>query len=185
MKNEKAESFLDNIELYLATLCFIILTIMLTGQVFSRYVLNHAFTWMEEFANMMFVWMIYLGVSAAVTKRKHLRIDFLLDMMSFKWKRTMLLLSNVIFAVFNVYISIIMFDVIKLLGKSRTTMLRIPQGLVYSIIPLALILSVFRLVQDSRKLLKENEQNLGSSKPAMDLDACERIYQEKVALKQK
>ena len=56
---------------------------------------------MEEFATIMFVWMIYLAISAAVTYRKHLRIDFLLDMMPFKVKKVMLIISNVIFALFT------------------------------------------------------------------------------------
>lgn len=128
MKNGKFDlkTFLNNIELYLATLCFIVLTAMLTLQVFSRFILHHSWTWMEEFATIMFVWMIYLAISAAVTYRKHLRIDFLLDMMPFKVKKVMLIISNVIFALFNVYISVIMFNVIKLLGASKTTMLKIP-----------------------------------------------------------
>ncbi len=112
MKNGKFDlkTFLNNIELYLATLCFIVLTVMLTLQVFSRFILHHSWTWMEEFATIMFVWMIYLAISAAVTYRKHLRIDFLLDMMPFKVKKVMLIISNVIFALFNVYISVIMFN---------------------------------------------------------------------------
>ena len=120
MKNGKFDlkTFLNNIELYLATLCFIVLPVMLTLQVFSRFILHHSRTWMEEFATIMFVWMIYLAISAAVTYRKHLRIDFLLDMMPFKVKKVMLIISNVIFALFNVYISVIMFNVIKLLGAS-------------------------------------------------------------------
>ena len=77
MKNGKFDlkTFLNNIELYLATLCFIVLTVMLTLQVFSRFILHHSWTWMEEFATIMFVWMIYLAISAAVTYRKHLRME--------------------------------------------------------------------------------------------------------------
>ena len=177
-------TFLDNFELYIAAICFIALTIMLTGQVVSRYVFKHSFTWMEEAATILFVWMIYLGVCSAVTKRKHLRIDFLLDMMPFKVKRVMLILSNIIFAAFNVFISVVMFNVIKLLGSSQTTMLHIPQRLVYSIIPIGLLLSVIRLAEDTVKLLKEDETNLGASKPSMDLDECERIYLQNQAAKQ-
>lgn len=57
MKNGKFDlkTFLNNIELYLATLCFIVLTVMLTLQVFSRFILHHSWTWMEEFATIMFV----------------------------------------------------------------------------------------------------------------------------------
>lgn len=187
VKNEKFnyKDFLNNIELYLGTICFIIITIMLTLQVISRYVLKSSFTWMEEFLTIMFVWMIYFGVAAAVTKRKHLRIDFILDLVPFKLKKAMLIMSNIIFAVFNIYISNIMVNIIDLMGKSRTTMLHWPQKVVYSIIPIALIISVIRLVQDTLRLYKEDKSNLGASKPAMDLDACEAIYKAKLAAKQK
>ncbi len=177
--------FLNNIELYLSALCFIILTVLLTLQVISRYVLSHSFTWMEELGTVMFLWMIYLAISAAVTHRKHLRIDFLLEIMPFKVKRAMLILSNVIFGIFNIYIAVVMIDVIKFLGTSKTIMLQIPQQLVYIIIPLSLILTSVRLVQDIIAMMKENEETLGVSKPSMDLDACERIYREKVAARQK
>ena len=187
MKNGKLDlkTFLNNFELYLATLCFIILTVMLTLQVFSRFILNHSWTWMEEFATIMFVWMIYLAISAAVTHRKHLRIDVLLEAVPFQAKKVMLIASNVIFAAFNIYISVIMVDVIKLLGNSKTTMLGIPQQLVYIVIPVGLIISVIRLVQDTLKLLKEEKKDLGASKPSMDLDACERAWEEKKAAKAK
>lgn len=187
MKDGKFDlkTFLNNIELYVATICFIALTILLMLQVVSRYALNHSFTWMEELATVMFVWMIYLAISAAVTKRKHLRIDFVLEMVPFKVKRAMLVLSNVIFAAFNIYISIVMVDVIKLLGKSKTTMLGIPQRLVYVVIPVALVVTVIRLVQDTMKLMKETEENLGSTKPSMDLEACERAWEEKKLAKEK
>ena len=187
MKDGKFDlkTFLNNIELYVATICFIILTILLTLQVISRYVMNHSFTWMEELATIMFVWMIYLGVSAAVTKRKHLRIDFVLEMVPFKVKRAMLVIDNMIFAVFNIYITVILVDVIKLLGKSVTTMLKIPQQLVYVIIPINLVLTTIRLVQDTLALLKEDEENLSASKPSMDLDACEEIYRQKVLAREK
>ena len=158
---------------------------MLTLQVLSRYLLGHSWTWMEEFATIMFVWMIYFATSAAVTHRKHLRIDVVLEAVPFKVKRIMLILSNVIFAVFNVYISVIMFDVIRLLGNSRTTMLGLPQQVVYAILPLGLLMAVIRRVEDTIKLLKEDEQNLGASKPSMDLDACERAWEEKKAAKVK
>nr|WP_325180415.1 TRAP transporter small permease [uncultured Oscillibacter sp.] len=187
MKDGKFDlkTFLNNLELYLGTICFFVLTVMLTLQVFSRYVLKHSFTWMEEFATIMFVWMIYLGVSAAVTHRKHLRIDFVLNMVPFQVKRAMLTVSNVIFFLCNIYVAYIMMDVIRLLGSSKTTMLQLPQALVYSIIPLSLVISCIRLVQDTIRMTQESEDNLGASKPSMDLEACERIYLEKKAAKEK
>lgn len=173
----------QNFELYLGTLCFFMLTILLTLQVVSRYVFRHSFTWMEELATILFVWMVYLGVSAAVTYRKHLRIDFVLTMVPFKVKRVMLIASNVVFALFNIYITVIIWKVIQLLGNSQTTMLHLPQKFVYAVIPFALVLSVIRLIQDTIKLTKEDESNIGTSKPSMDLAECERKWNEKKAAK--
>lgn len=171
-------TFLNNFEVYTATICFFILTILLTLQVISRYALQHSFTWMEELGTIMFVWMIYFGVSGAVTYRKHLRIDFVLDMVPFRVKRFLLIFSNIIFSAFNVYICLVMVNVIQLLGSSVTTMLRMPKAVVYSIIPVSLILTVFRIVQDTMKLTRENAAELGASKPSLDLEACEREYQQ-------
>ncbi len=186
MKDGKFDfkTLLNEFEIYASTICFFMLTFLLTFNTLARYAIpGVSLTWMQELATIMFVWMIYFGVSGAVTKRKHLRIDFLLDIMPFKMKRVMLMISNVIFAVFNVYIGIILIDVIDLLGTSKTIMLGIPNVVVYSIIPFALIITVVRLVQDTIQLTKENESSLGASEPSLDLASCEKEFQAKLMAK--
>ena len=86
MKDGKFDlkTFLDNIELYISAVLFIALTVLLFANVFCRYALKHSFAWVEEVATIAFVWMIWFAMSAAVTKRKHLRIDFILEMVPFK-----------------------------------------------------------------------------------------------------
>ena len=81
MKDGKFDlkTFLDNIELYISAVLFIALTVLLFANVFCRYALKHSFAWVEEVATIAFVWMIWFAMSAAVTKRKHLRIDFILE----------------------------------------------------------------------------------------------------------
>ena len=186
MKNGKFDlkTFLNNVELYISACLFIALTVLLFTNVVGRYVLGHSFAWVEEVATIAFVWMIWFAISAAVTKRKHLRIDFILELVPFTVKKVMLIISNVIFAGFDIFLLVQMVQIINRLGNSQTTLLRLPQQAVYAIIPIGLVLSVVRIVQDTIKLLHENKKELGASKPAMDLDACERIYLEKKAKKE-
>ena len=99
-------------------------------------------------------------------------------------KKAMLVISNLVFAAFDIYLLYIVMTIIGRLGNSQTTLLRLPQQMVYSIIPIGLVLSVVRIAQDTIKLMHENEANLGASKPAMDLDECERIYLEKKAARE-
>lgn len=183
-KASKLKLLLNNFELYAGTLCFIIVTILLTLQVVSRYAFNHSFTWMEEFATMLFVWMSYFGISAAIDKRKHLRIDFILEMVPFKVKRVMLILCNVIFMAFCVYMTVVMIQLMEIaLAGSKSPMLRIPYTIVYAIIPFNMVVSLIRLVQDTIRLTKESKENLGAAKPSLDLDACEERYRQKLAAK--
>jgi C4-dicarboxylate transporter DctQ subunit len=186
MKDGKfdTKTFLNNIELYLSTILFIALTILLFANVAARYLFQHSFAWIEELSTIMFVWMIWFAMSAAVTKRKHLRIDFILEMVPFKAKKFMLIVSNIIYFAFNIWMLVILAGIIQRLGTSQTTMLRLPQQVVYSIIPIGVVLSCVRIIQDTIKLYHEDEKNLGASKPSMDLDECERIYLEKKAAKE-
>lgn len=186
MKDGKFDlkTFLNNVELYISACLFIVLTVLLFANVVGRYVLGESFSWIEEVATIIFVWMIWFAISAAVTQRKHLRIDFVLELVPFIVKKIMLIISNVIFAAFDIFLLIQIMQIIGRLGSSQTTLLRLPQQMVYSIIPIGLVLSVVRIVQDTIKLAHENKKELGASKPAMDLDACERIYLEKKAKKE-
>lgn len=179
-QNDVWKKFLNEFEIYIGTVVFLVLTVLLTIQVVSRYVFNYAITWAEELAVIMFVWLIYLGVAGAVTARKHLRIDALISAVPFKVKRVLLILDNVITFGFCAYV-IFPFSqlIINLAGSGTvTSLMRLPKWGVYSIVPVCLALTCIRLIQDTIRLSKENEQELGTSKPTIDIAALEAKAQE-------
>lgn len=172
--------FLNEFEIYLGTIIFIILTVLLTIQVVSRYLFNYAITWAEELAVIMFVWLIYLGVAGAVTKRKHLKIDALINAVPFKVKRALLIVDNVITFGFCAYVIFPFSQLIINLAASetKTSLTRIPKSVIYSIVPVCLVLTCIRLIQDTFRLTRENEKELGTSKPTIDLQALEMQAEE-------
>jgi TRAP-type C4-dicarboxylate transport system permease small subunit len=166
----------DNFEVYVGTASFIIIMVLLTVQVISRYVFNAALTWTEELSVALFVLMTYCGISAAVTYRKNLRIDAFLDSRSFKTKKMLLIISNIVYIAFNVFIIFPYINIINNLGKSATSILRIPQKILYAIVPIMLFITSIRLIADIKKLMGETSENIGASKPIIDLDALEKEY---------
>lgn len=46
-------------------------------QVFTRYVLNDPLSWTEEVARYLYVYVVFLGASAAISDRSHVGIDFI------------------------------------------------------------------------------------------------------------
>ena len=47
--------------------------------VFSRYVMGRTFTWYDEIARLLFVWIVFLGAAVGVRRSAHFRLHLLLD----------------------------------------------------------------------------------------------------------
>ena len=47
--------------------------------VFSRYVLVRTFTWYDEIARLLFVWIVFLGAAVGVRRAIHFRLHLLVD----------------------------------------------------------------------------------------------------------
>jgi len=47
--------------------------------VFSRYVIGSTFTWYDEIARLLFVWIVFLGSAVGVRRTAHFRLHLLVD----------------------------------------------------------------------------------------------------------
>jgi TRAP-type C4-dicarboxylate transport system permease small subunit len=47
--------------------------------VFSRYVIGRTFTWYDEIARLLFVWIVFLGAAVGVRRAAHFRLHLLID----------------------------------------------------------------------------------------------------------
>lgn len=173
--NKDKLNWLKDFETHISAVCFIVIGVMLTVQVISRYVFRHSFVVFEEVATQLYVLMTYTGIAAAVTKRKHLSITALPDALPFKARKVLLILENVIFMVFCAWITPPFLKYITSLGNAKLDVSRIPVKYFYYIIPVCMLLTIVRLIQDSIRLWGENEEKLGETTPSIDLDALERI----------
>jgi C4-dicarboxylate transporter, DctQ subunit len=66
---------LDRAEEYLGVALFVVLGMLLTAQVFMRFVLGLGYSWMEEIVRMLFIWVIFLGAVAAMRRGMHIRVE--------------------------------------------------------------------------------------------------------------
>lgn len=157
MKTRKVlKEVLNHFEVYLGTVIFLVMMVLLTIQVFSRYFFGRSFTWTEELGTIMFIWLIYLGSCAAVLEGKHLRIDLFLSMMRGNLKKAVLLFTNVVTMAFCGYIIFPLVKIVQSLATkhSVTPLMSFPSWVAYAIIPVSMALMVIRLVQDSIHIIK-------------------------------
>lgn len=172
---------LNRFELYIGCVLFLVMMVLLTVQVISRYA-GHAITWTEELSCIMLVWMSYLGFAGAITSRKHLRIDAFINSRSFKVKKMLLIVSNVINAFFAALLISPMYNVVVTFRSINAVspIMRIPKSVAFAILPICMALIIIRTVQECIRLAKEEEKQLGVGKPTFDVDALEQEYLERV-----
>lgn len=170
------KKFLNEFEIYIGAVIFILMTILLFVQVVTRYVLHRSFTWTEEISTIFFVWMVYLGVCSAVLRRKHLRIDAFVEAMPFKVKKVLLIISNIIFIAFLLYLIFPLMTMVQNYANrgAATPLMKFPNAVAYGMLPACFALTCVRLIQEIIRLAKEKEEDLGVSKPTIDMDALER-----------
>ncbi|MCG8482928.1 MAG: TRAP transporter small permease [Clostridia bacterium] len=114
--------------------------------------------WSEELARYMFVWQIYIGCALGVKRRKHIKVDAVMLLIKDKWHVVMYIISNILFMVFCIIISIYGMELlykIQFIQKQVSPAMRIPTVIPYSSFVFGCLLMIIRLVQDTMKLVKE------------------------------
>ncbi len=151
------KKYLNNIEVYLGSICSIAMVVILFMQVVSRYVFNNAFSWAEELAIILFVLSTYFGATAAITTKQHLRLEVITEKLSPKNKLRLEIVNNAFFALFNV---IVLTGVVPMVQRLRengteTAVTHIPKWSVYIFLPVLFVLMIVRLIQSSMDNLKK------------------------------
>ena len=129
---------LCNLDLIIAALALIILTLITTAGVFKRYVLKDPILWQEEISAFCQVWMVYMGASVAFRTGSHVAIEMLIDALPEKLQKFMGYVIDMIVLFVLVFLLVkSQAYVAQVFGRSGrpTPILRIPYTYLYGIAP--------------------------------------------------
>lgn len=129
----------SGLERMLEMVNFIVLLVMIavvTAGVFSRYVLNDALSWSEEFAIWGFTWLIFIGTAIGIRKGRHVSVDLLLDLSNGNTRRVLLFLRDSLTALAIVTLAFSGWQLSQMVGGYSAS-LQWPNALRYGVIPVA------------------------------------------------
>jgi len=155
----------DAIEDYGIFVFLVAMFVLITFQVFFRYVLKIPLPWAEELARYCMIWASYLGVSACVKKNSHVGVDGLVNLMPGPVKRGINALVVVIVAAFNIALFILALRLTLTIAKNgqKSPALVMPMWLAYLALPtsfgLATLHSLTSLVGDVKNALKNDGES--------------------------
>ncbi len=72
------------------------MTLVVAANVFCRFLLNFSLYWADETAQILLVWLTFLGAGLAVKEKSHYVLNFLLDKLTGKTRRVFVIIQQVL-----------------------------------------------------------------------------------------
>ena len=144
----------------LAAGTFLVLMSLATfGNVVLRYVFNSPIQWAEEFSRYAFIWVVFLGAAACSKRKTHIVIDAITAVLP---PRAQAFCSVVTETVVLILMGAIVYYGYTLctMATQATSTLKVPQYVVYAVVPFSAALIFFhalRGVRDSLRSLVASE----------------------------
>ncbi|WP_203333680.1 TRAP transporter small permease [Planococcus beigongshangi] len=150
----------DHFEESVTFILFAILIIVVFLQVIFRYIFQFSLHWGEETARYTFIVLVYFSAIVAVKRSKHLRTEGFVEMLPYKVKKWVKILSDVIWLAFTLLMVRLSFisTMTVLASGQQSPVLGFTMGYVYGVIPICFTLMSFRIIQKIIQKIK-NQKN--------------------------
>jgi TRAP-type transport system small permease protein len=137
--------------LKLTVFCLMVLLVLLVSvQVFTRYVLNNPTSWSEEAANFTQVFLVFLGGTLAIFQKRTLRITFFVDRLPPRLSAAIELAMKILILLFLITLVWYSFFAITRLHNQITPGLRLPKSFLFVSVPLGGILMLIATLRELR-----------------------------------
>ena len=138
---------------------FALLVADVLWQVLARYVLNTSFSFTEELARFLLIWLSIIGAAYLNAERAHLSMDFLYTRMSAENRRKASIFAELVIFFFALFVMVVgganlVYTTLYLNQLSGT--MQIPLGYVYAVLPACGLLIMSFSVYHIGNLLNPN-----------------------------
>lgn len=148
----KAKNILDQILKVVSVVLFIAMVLLTTYQVIARYIFKSPSSISEVLTRYAFVWLIIVSATYVFGQRDHIAITFLRDKFKGVGRKIIDVAIECVIIIFSATIMVYGgFTVTQMNMLQYDSMLNIPTGIVYSIIPicgvLIILYSIYNIIQ--------------------------------------
>lgn len=150
--------FVDMVLEWACIALFVLMTVVGSYQIVTRYVFNAPSTISEELLTFSFTWMALLAASYVFGKRGHMRMAYFADKVKGKGAFWLAILSECLVLIFSVVVLVFGgISITKLTMTQVTASLGVPMGYIYGILPVSGVLSAFYSICNLRQILREEK----------------------------
>ncbi|RUM98136.1 TRAP transporter small permease [Pseudaminobacter arsenicus] len=104
------------------------ITLLVFANAFLRYTFNSGIIWADEVVIALVPWLAMLGMFLSVRRREIIRIGFLIDRLTPRSRRLLLIVTELASTVAFGYLTIVSFSYLSLFGSDRSVYLSLSKG---------------------------------------------------------
>lgn len=123
------------------------MVVIISAQVWYRFILNDPLSWSEEAGRYLFVWISFMGAAAGVRYQVHLGIDLMDKLLSPEAYRWVVVLVNLIIQIFLLLIIYWGFKILGIIQFQESPSMHISMRYPYMAVPVG---GIFMLINSLR-----------------------------------
>lgn len=129
------------------------------AQVVMRYVFSNSLSWSEEVARYVFIWQTWIGASYAVRKKRHLRVEALVDRFHGTARKTLELIVLALWIFFGCFLVFKGYQLVKMISLRGqiTAALGVPMAIAYAAVPVGSFFMTARLIWQAYSVFTDRE----------------------------
>lgn len=153
---KRVKQIVDKITEVMACTILALMTILVTWQVITRFVLKAPSTVTEALAKYLFLWLVLITAAYVIGRREHMALEFFIRKFSDKAKVICGIISEVVIFLFVSIVMVYGGGYIAMNAMSQMdSALPIPVGVVYLALPVGGVLSAFYAIFNIIDLIKK------------------------------
>jgi len=116
------------------------IVVLLSMQVFTRYVAKGSLLWAGEMAEWLFVWMTFIAAVLVFRDKGHIVIDIVFDLLPEKVKKVLTILTTTLIHVFLFVLLYYSIPVVKAYSNQTATSVEISKSFLFVSLPVSALL---------------------------------------------
>jgi TRAP-type C4-dicarboxylate transport system permease small subunit len=133
----------------------IVIFIITTYTVFTRYLLNIVPSWSEEIPRYLLVWITYLGAGLAIKFKEHISLDVFFNLMPLRARQVGHFFLNGLVAIVAVIMVVYGIGLVNHFGEDLMESIPVTNFWLYLAMPVSGTLMLLYLVQDTWKRIRD------------------------------
>jgi TRAP-type C4-dicarboxylate transport system permease small subunit len=145
----------------------IVIFIITTYTVFTRYLLNIVPSWSEEIPRYLLVWITYLGAGLAIKFKEHISLDVFFNLMPLRARQVGHFFLNGLVAIVAVIMVVYGIGLVNHFGEDLMESIPVTNFWLYLAMPVSGTLMLLYLFQDTWKRIRDFGKAEAASGPEM------------------